>query len=67
MSSSGGSHKGCSMRRGELWTVLDSGYAAKPRPALIVQPQTPSDLESVILVWGAMGAQPGLGRCSRAG
>ncbi|MDR2374564.1 MAG: type II toxin-antitoxin system PemK/MazF family toxin [Bifidobacteriaceae bacterium] len=38
------------MRRGELWTVLDSGYAAKPPPALIVQPQTPGDLESVILV-----------------
>jgi mRNA interferase MazF len=37
------------MKRGELWTVLDSGYAAKPRPALIIQPETPSDLDSVVL------------------
>lgn len=25
------------MRRGEVWTVSGSGYAAKPRPAVIVQ------------------------------
>ncbi len=25
------------MKRGELWTVSGAGYAAKPRPAVIVQ------------------------------
>lgn len=25
------------MRRGEVWTVAGSGYAGKPRPAVIVQ------------------------------
>jgi len=25
------------MRRGEIWTVSGSGYAGKPRPAVIVQ------------------------------
>ena len=25
------------MRRGEIWTVAGSGYAGKPRPALVIQ------------------------------
>ena len=25
------------MKRGEVWTVSDAGYAGKPRPAVIVQ------------------------------
>lgn len=25
------------MKRGEIWTVADSGYAGKPRPAVVVQ------------------------------
>jgi mRNA interferase MazF len=25
------------MRRGEIWTVTGSGYAGKPRPAVIIQ------------------------------
>lgn len=25
------------MKRGEIWTVSDSGYSGKPRPAVIIQ------------------------------
>lgn len=35
------------MRRGELWTVSGSGYAAKPRPAVIVQDDRFDATESI--------------------
>ena len=36
------------MRRGEIWTVADgSGYASKPRPAVIIQEDAFSDGDSI--------------------
>jgi len=36
------------MNRGELWIGAETGYASKPRPALIVQSDRYSDDESVV-------------------
>lgn len=38
------------MNRGELWTVSGGVYAAKPRPALIIQEDLFSATESVVVV-----------------
>ncbi len=38
------------MNRGELWTVSGGVYAAKPRPALIIQDDLFSTTESVVIV-----------------
>ncbi len=38
------------MNRGELWTVSGGVYAAKPRPALIVQDDLFSATESVVVI-----------------
>jgi mRNA interferase MazF len=37
------------MRRGEVWTVSGSGYAGKPRPAVIVQDDLFGDTASVTI------------------
>jgi len=36
------------MKRGELWVLADSGYASKPRPALIIQSDRYNLDESVV-------------------
>jgi len=36
------------MNRGELWIGAESGYASKPRPALIIQSDRYTDDESVV-------------------
>ncbi|MDR2956801.1 MAG: type II toxin-antitoxin system PemK/MazF family toxin [Coriobacteriales bacterium] len=36
------------MNRGELWIGAETGYASKPRPALIIQSDRYSDDESVV-------------------
>ncbi len=38
------------MNRGELWTVSGGVYAAKPRPALIIQENLFSATESVVVI-----------------
>ncbi|MFT4219538.1 MAG: type II toxin-antitoxin system PemK/MazF family toxin [Microbacterium sp.] len=38
------------MNRGEIWTVAGGVYAAKPRPALIVQDDVFADSESVTVL-----------------
>ena len=38
------------MNRGELWTVSRGVYAAKPRPALIIQDNLFSATESVVVI-----------------
>jgi mRNA interferase MazF len=38
------------VNRGELWTVSGGVYAAKPRPALIVQDNLFSATESVVVI-----------------
>jgi mRNA interferase MazF len=38
------------VNRGELWTVSGGVYAAKPRPALIVQDDLFSATESVVVI-----------------
>ena len=38
------------MNRGELWTVSGGVYAAKPRPALIVQDDLFSETDSVVVI-----------------
>ena len=38
------------MNRGELWTVSGGVYAAKPRPALIIQDNLFSATESVVVI-----------------
>lgn len=38
------------MNRGELWSVSGGVYAAKPRPALIVQDDLFSATESVVVI-----------------
>ena len=35
--------------RNEIWSVTASGYASKPRPALIVQSDKVSNIDSVII------------------
>ena len=37
------------MKRGEVWTIADAGYAGKPRPCVIVQSDAFKDLESVTI------------------
>jgi mRNA interferase MazF len=37
------------MKRGELWTLKDMNYAAKARPVVIVQANSESNFDSVIL------------------
>jgi len=37
------------MKRGELWTLKDSNYASKARPVVIVQANSESNFDSVIL------------------
>jgi mRNA interferase MazF len=37
------------MKRGELWTLKDSNYAAKARPVVIVQANLDNNFDSVIL------------------
>ncbi|WP_407685166.1 type II toxin-antitoxin system PemK/MazF family toxin [Mycobacterium sp. HUMS_1102779] len=38
------------MNRGELWTVSGGVYAAKPRPAIIVQDDLFSETDSVVVI-----------------
>ena len=38
------------MNRGELWTVAGGVYAAKPRPAIIVQDDLFSETDSVVVI-----------------
>lgn len=38
------------MNRGELWTVSEGVYAAKPHPALIIQDNLFSTTESVVVI-----------------
>jgi len=38
------------VKRGELWTVAASGYASKPRPALIIQDDRFGATDSVTVV-----------------
>lgn len=38
------------MNRGELWTVSEGVYAAKPHPALIIQDNLFSATESVVVI-----------------
>ena len=37
------------MKRGEVWTVSGTGYAGKPRPAVIVQDERFSGTDSITL------------------
>lgn len=37
------------MRRGEVWTVLDAGYASKPRPVVVVQDDAYAAFDSEIV------------------
>ena len=37
------------MKRGELWTLQDKGYASKARPVLIIQADTTDNFDSIIL------------------
>ncbi len=37
------------MRRGEVWTLRDRGYASKARPVVIVQSDSIDSFDSVIL------------------
>ena len=37
------------MQRGEIWTLRDSGYASKARPAIIIQDETAATFDSIIL------------------
>jgi mRNA interferase MazF len=37
------------MKRGELWTLKDSNYAAKARPVVIIQANSENNFDSVIL------------------
>ena len=37
------------MQRGELWTLKDNNYASKARPVVIVQSDSESNFDSVIL------------------
>jgi mRNA interferase MazF len=38
------------VNRGELWTVSGGVYAAKPRPALIIQDDLFSETQSVVVI-----------------
>jgi len=37
------------MKRGEVWTFRDEGYASKARPVVIVQSNEINDFDSIIL------------------
>lgn len=37
------------MRRGEVWTLRDGGYASKARPVVVVQDESVAEFDSVIL------------------
>ena len=37
------------MRRGEIWTLRDDGYASKARPAVIIQSDDVNNFDSIIL------------------
>ncbi|MCL2801860.1 MAG: type II toxin-antitoxin system PemK/MazF family toxin [Treponema sp.] len=37
------------MKRGELWTLQDKGYASKARPVLVVQADIADNFDSIIL------------------
>ena len=37
------------MQRGEIWTLRDSGYASKARPAIIIQDESVALFDSIIL------------------
>lgn len=37
------------MRRGEVWTLRDDGYASKARPVVVVQDETVAEFDSIIL------------------
>jgi len=37
------------MKRGELWTLQDKGYASKARPVLIIQADIADSFDSIIL------------------
>ena len=39
------------MRRGEIWTLRDNGYASKARPVVIVQSDEIDAFDSVVLCW----------------
>lgn len=37
------------MRRGEVWTLRDGGYASKARPVVVVQDESVAEFDSIIL------------------
>jgi mRNA interferase MazF len=37
------------MKRGEIWTLRDEGYAGKARPVIIVQAELEASFNSLIL------------------
>ena len=37
------------MKRGEIWTLRDEGYASKARPVVIVQSDSVNSFDSIIL------------------
>ncbi len=37
------------MRRGEVWTLRDDGYASKARPVIVIQNEDIASFDSVIL------------------
>lgn len=37
------------MRRGEIWTLRDQGYASKARPVIVVQDESVAAFDSIIL------------------
>ena len=37
------------MKRGEIWTLMDSGYARKARPVVVVQSDEIDNFDSVVL------------------
>ena len=37
------------MKRGEIWTLRDTGYASKARPVIVVQDESVATFDSIIL------------------
>jgi len=37
------------MKRGEIWTLQDEGYASKARPVVIIQSDAVNEFDSVVL------------------
>lgn len=37
------------MRRGEVWTLRDGGYASKARPVIVIQDESIASFDSIIL------------------